>query len=182
MTNFRALNTLIVYSNIFKIRLLIHIIPCRNTRMQIDLSNNNHFSLEEAINYIPHTEKRKKVPACEMFEFSGSLSFSMHLILSRKLKIIAYRGSSTIPTSFKLELFCQYEMTSIVTKISITDDLGTEIRLWFLCFLCKTLLKRLKLNSTKSTFTCSKLKFGALEQGQKNNYAPKLIIKSPKQC
>ena len=117
MTNFQALNTLTVYSNIFKIRLLIHITPGRNAKMQIYLSNNNHFSLEEAINYIPHTEKRKKVPVCEMLEFSGSLSFPMHPILSRKLKIIAYRGSSTFPTSFKLELFCQYKMTFIVTKI-----------------------------------------------------------------
>ena len=113
MTNFQALNTLTVYSNIFKIRLLIHITPGRNAKMQIYLSNNNHFSLEEAINYIPHTEKRKQVPVCEMLEFSGSLS----PILSRKLKIIAYRGSSTFPTSFKLELFCQYKMTFIVTKI-----------------------------------------------------------------
>ena len=117
MTNFQALNTLTFYSNIFKIRLLIHITPGRNAKMQIYLSNNNHFSLEEAINYIPHTEKRKKVPVCEMLEFSGSLSFPTHPILSRKLKIIAYRGSSTFPTSFKLELFCQYKMTFIVTKI-----------------------------------------------------------------
>ena len=113
MTNFQALNTLSVYSNIFKIRLLIHITPGRNAKMQIYLSNNNHFSLEEAINYILHTKKR----ICEMLEFSGSLSFPMHPILSRKLKIIAYRGSSTFPTSFKPELFCQYKMTFIVTEI-----------------------------------------------------------------
>ena len=61
--------------------------------------------------------EKKKVPVCEILEFSGSLSFPMHPILSRKLKIIAYRGSSTFPTSFKLELFCQYKMTFIVTKI-----------------------------------------------------------------
>ena len=31
----------------------------------MDLSKNNSFSRQEAINYIPHTEKRKKVTACE---------------------------------------------------------------------------------------------------------------------
>ena len=74
MTNFQALNKLTFYSNIFKIRLLIHITPGRNAKMQIYLSNNNHFSLEEAINYIPHTKKRKKVPVCEMLESSAFLS------------------------------------------------------------------------------------------------------------
>ena len=69
--------------------------------------------------------------------------FSHYPILFWKLKII---GSSTIPTSFKLVLFCQYEMTSIVTNSSIIDDLRAEIHLWFVCFPCKTLLKRLKLN------------------------------------
>ena len=73
--------------------------------------------------YSSHREK-KKVPLCKMFEFSGSLSSPMHLILSWKLKIIAYRGSSTIPPTFKLELVCQYKMTSIDTKSSIIDDLG----------------------------------------------------------
>ena len=47
-------------------------------------------------------------------------------ILSWKLKIIAYRGNSTIPPSSKLELLCQYEMTSIFTKSSIIDDLGVR--------------------------------------------------------
>ena len=83
----------------------------------MDLSKNNCFRAEEAKNYIPRTEKRKKVPVYEMLEFSWSLSSSMIPILSWKLKIIAYRGSSTIPPSSKLELLCQYEMTSIVTKI-----------------------------------------------------------------
>ena len=82
----------------------------------MDLSKNNLFSAEETKNYILHTEKRKKVPVCEMLEFSGSLSSSMLSILSWKLKIIAYRGSSTISPSSKLELLCQYEMTSIVIK------------------------------------------------------------------
>ena len=38
----------------------------------------------------------------------------------------AYRGSSTISPSSKLELLCQYEMTSTVTKSSIIDDLGVR--------------------------------------------------------
>ena len=39
---------------------------------------------------------------------------------------MAYRDSSTIPSWSKLELLCQYEMTSIVTKSSIIDDLGVQ--------------------------------------------------------
>ena len=107
---------------------LIQITLCRNARIQMDLSKNKHnrFSAEEAINYIPRTEKRKKVPVCEMLESSRSLSSPMLPILSWKLKIIAYRGSSTIPPSSKLELLCQCEMTSIVTKSSIIDDLGVR--------------------------------------------------------
>ena len=34
------------------------------------LSKNNSFLTEETINYIAHTEKRKKVPVCEMLESS----------------------------------------------------------------------------------------------------------------
>ena len=124
MKNFRLLNTLTIYLNIFKLRLLIQITLCRNARIKMDLSKNNHFTAEEAKNYIPRTEKWKKVPVSEMFKSSGSLSSSMLPILSLKLKIIAYRGNSTIPPSSKLELFGQYEMTSIFTKSSIIDDLG----------------------------------------------------------
>ena len=117
MKNFRALNTLTSYLNISKIKVLIQITLSRNAGIQMDLSKKSCFSAEEAKNYIPRTEKRKKVPVYEMLEFSWSLSSSMIPILSWKLKIIAYRGSSTIPPSSKLELLCQYEMTSIVTKI-----------------------------------------------------------------
>ena len=117
MKNFRALNTLTSYLNISKIRVLIQITLCRNARIQMDLSKNNCFSAEEAENYIPRTVKRNKLPVYEMLEFSWFLSSSMIPILSWKLKKIAYRGSSTIPPSSKLELLCQHEMTSIVTKI-----------------------------------------------------------------
>ena len=123
---FPGLEHLSIYSNISKVRVLIQITLNRNAKIQMDPSKNNRFSAEEAINYIPCTKKRKKVPACEMLEFSGSLSSPMLPILSWKLKIIAYRGSSTIPPSSKLELLCQYEMTSIVTKSSIIDDLGVR--------------------------------------------------------
>ena len=78
----------------------------------MDLSRNNPFSAEEAINYVPRTEKRKKVPIREMLESSEVWSSSMLPILSWKLKIIAHRGSSTIPPSSKLELLCKYETTS----------------------------------------------------------------------
>ena len=90
----------------------------------MDLSKNNCFSAEEAKNYIPHTEKRKKVPVYEMLEFSWSLSSSMIPILPWKVKM--HTEESTIPPSSKLKLLCQYEMTSIVTKNPIIDDLGVR--------------------------------------------------------
>ena len=82
MTNFRVLDTLAIYSNISKIRLLIQITLYKNTRIQMDISKNKPFSAEEAINYILRTKKRKKVPVCEMFESSGSLSSPTLSILS----------------------------------------------------------------------------------------------------
>ena len=91
---------------------------------EMNFTKTNRFSAEEAKNYIPCTEKRKKVPKCTMLEFSGSLSSSMLPILSWKLKITAYRGSSTIPPSSKLERLCQYKITRIFTKNSIIDDMG----------------------------------------------------------
>ena len=109
-------------------------------------SKNKRFSAEEAKNYIPFTEKRKKVPVCEMIEFSGSLYSSMLPVLSWKLKIIAYRGSSRIPLSSKLELLCQYERTSIFTQSSIIDDMGVRDPPLVCLILSKTLQKRLKLN------------------------------------
>ena len=53
----------------------------------MDLSKNNRFPAEEAINYTVRTKKRKKVPVCEMLESSWSLSSRMLPILSWKLKI-----------------------------------------------------------------------------------------------
>ena len=86
-----------------KIRVLIQITLCRNARIQMDLSKNkyNRFSAEEAINYIPRTQKRKKVPVCEMFGSSRFLSSLLLPILSWKLK--NNRNSSTIHPSSKVE-------------------------------------------------------------------------------
>ena len=62
--------------NSFEVRVLIQITLCSNARIQMDLSENkyNRFLGDEAIDYIPRTEKRKKVPASEMLESSGSFS------------------------------------------------------------------------------------------------------------
>ena len=40
----------------------------------MDLSKYNIFLTEKAINFIARTEKRKKVPVCEMLESSAFLS------------------------------------------------------------------------------------------------------------
>ena len=40
----------------------------------MDLSEKNNSLTEEAIDYIARTEKRKKVPVCEMLESSAFLS------------------------------------------------------------------------------------------------------------
>ena len=60
MTNFLALDTLTVYSNISKTRILIQIWLCRNARIQMDISKKNRFSAEKAINYfLSHWEREK---------------------------------------------------------------------------------------------------------------------------
>ena len=53
---------------------MIQIKLCRNASIQTDVSKNNSFLTEEAINYIVRTEKRKKIPVCEMLESSAFLS------------------------------------------------------------------------------------------------------------
>ena len=169
MTNFRALITLKI-SNIFKIRLFIRVTHCRNTRIQMDLSKNKHFSAKKA---------RKKVPVCEMLEFSGSLSFPMLLILFWKLKIIAYRGSSMVPPSFKLKLFYQSKWLPLSQRAPSWMIWG--LRPAFGMFVLCAKHYQQDLNITKSTFTCSKLKCRALKQDLKDNYAAKVTIKAPKQ-
>ena len=130
------------YLNISKTRVLIKITLSRNARIQMDLSKNNCFSAEEAKNYIPHTEKRKKVPVYEMLEFSWSLSSSMIPILPWKVKM--HTEESTIPPSSKLKLLCQYEMTSIVTKSSIIDDLGVRDPPLVCLFSVQNITKKIK--------------------------------------
>ena len=83
-----------ICSNIFKIKVLIQITSCRNAKIQMDISKSNCFSAEEAINCIPRTKKRKKVPVCEMLVYSRSFSSSILPILSWEQKIVIYRGSS----------------------------------------------------------------------------------------
>ena len=144
MKNARALNTLTSYLNISKIRVLIQITLCRNCRIQMDLSKNNCFSPEREKNHILRIEKKKKVPVYEMLEFSWSLSSSMIPILSWKLKIVAYRRSSTIPPSSKLKLLCQCDMTSIVNKSSIMDDLGVRDPPLVCLFSVQNITKKIK--------------------------------------
>ena len=161
MSNFRTWENSYNLLEYFQIRISIQMKPGRNAGIQMDLSKNNRFSTQEAINHITHTEKRKKVPVCEMSESSESLS-PLLPNLSWKLKIIAYRDRSTIPTSSKLELLSQYEMPSwryIAMKSFITDDAGG----WYPPLVC--LFPVQSITKKKSTFTWSKSRKRALEQG-----------------
>ena len=97
---------LTIYLDIFKIRILIQIKLCGNASMQMDLSKNNRFSTQETINYIPYTEKRKKVSVCEKPESSGSLPSSMLPIMSWKLKIITYRAEAGLALLHHLSWNC----------------------------------------------------------------------------
>ena len=143
------------------------------------LSKNNRFSAEEAKNYIPRAEKRKKGTNTiwKMLEFSGSFSSSMLSILSWKLKIIAQRGSTTIPPSSKLELLCQYEMTSITTKSSIIDDLGVRNPPLVCLFSVQNITKRLKLNQVGIYIFKVKKK----DTRTRCEIYTELIIKAPRQ-
>ena len=140
--NSRALNTLTSYLNISKIRVLIQKALCRNARIQMDLSKNNCFSAEEAkiIFFAPRKERRYQYMKClsslglcppPWFQFyHGNWS--------------AYRGSSTIPPSSKLELLCQCKMTSIVTKSSIIDDPGIRDPPLVCLFFVQNITKKIK--------------------------------------
>ena len=44
----------------------------RNASIQMDVSKNRSFSIQEVINYTPRTEKGKKIPVCKML-FLGPL-------------------------------------------------------------------------------------------------------------
>ena len=154
----------------YKIRVIIQITLCRNDRIQMDLLKNkhNHFSAEEAINYIPCTDI-----VLWVFFLPHASNFIM------ETEIIAYRDRSTIHTSSKLELLCQQKMTDIIFSQRSPSQMirGPRSASAFFCFLCKTLPKRLKVNKIniymlkvwhqKSTRT-------------KCEICPNLTIKAPK--
>ena len=125
--NFWALNTLAIYFDISKIRVLIQITICRKARIQMVLSKNNRFSAVEAKNYTPRTEKRKKGTsmwnAWVLWVFV--LLHASNFIMETEDNSIQ-RQHYYFPPSSKLELLCQYEITCIVTKSCITDDLGVR--------------------------------------------------------
>ena len=110
MANFR-LWTPLQFILIFP-RLLIQINTLQKRQNTNGYVKEEPFLSRESLNYFPRTEKRNKVPICEMLESSGFFSSPMLPIFSWELKIIAYRGSFTIPSSSKLELLCQCVMTS----------------------------------------------------------------------
>ena len=142
MKHFWTLNTLAIYFSISKIRVFIQI-TIWNAWIQMVPSKNKRFSEEETKNYTLALRKEKKVPVCEMLEF-GSFSSSMFSILSWKLKIIAYRNSSTIRPSSKLELLCQCKIIFIVTKSSIIDDLGVRDQPLVCLFSVQNIIKNIK--------------------------------------
>ena len=79
---------------------------------------------KQKIIFAPKKERRYQYVKCLS---PRSLSSSVLPTFPRKLKIIAYRESSTIPTSPNLELLSRYGMTSwhyIATKSFITDNVG----------------------------------------------------------
>ena len=76
----------------------------------------------------------------------------------------AYRGSSTIPPSSKLELLCQYKMTSIVTKSSIIDDLGVRDPPLVCLFSVQNITRKIKTSRSEHLHIQSR----ELEQGVKS--------------
>ena len=64
-----------------------------------------------------------------------------------------------------------------VTKSFIIDDVGSEIRLCLVCFLCKTLPKRLKFNEIDIYMFKVKKK----RTRTRSDFCSKLTIKTPKQ-
>ena len=142
MKNFRALNTLTRYLNISKIKVVIQITFSRNPRIQMDLLKNNCFSAEKAkiIFLAPRKERRYQYMKClSSLSLCPPPCFQFYHGTED-----AYRGSSTISPSSKLELLCQYEMTSTVTKNSITDDLGVRDPLLVCLFSVQNITKKIK--------------------------------------
>ena len=121
------MDTFTIYSNIFKIRLLIQITLCRNAKIEMDISKNNRFSAEKAINYFLSSWEKKKgnnmwnAWVLRVFLLSHASNFLMGTednSIQRQLY-----------DSFIIKLLCQCEKTSwyyIVTKSSIVDDLWVQ--------------------------------------------------------
>ena len=148
-----------------KIRLLIQITLCRNARIQMNISKKNRFSAEKAINYFSlHWEEEKDT---NMWNAWGVLWVFLLSHASNFLMWTENRGSFTIPSSSKLQLLCQCEMTSwyyTVAKSSIVDDLF--FFLW----------ERLKFNQV-DIYLFEVKKKGTTTRCE---ICPKLTIKSPK--
>ena len=125
ITNFQALDTLAIYSNISKIRLLIQITLWETPEYANGLSKKNRFSAEIAINYFPSHWKKESTNMCNAWVLRAFLLSNFSPLLSN-LMGTQHNCIWGIPTSSKLELLCQSKMTSwyyIVTKSSIVHDL-----------------------------------------------------------
>ena len=116
----------------------------------MDLSKNKRFSAQEAINYIPRTEKRKKVPICKMLPLGPlglcppiTSNFVMETEDNNIQRQVHDSYTIYVGTVFSicndfLTLYCHKELHQMMWR--------SEICLWFVCFLCKALPKRLKCN------------------------------------
>ena len=121
MTNFQALNTLTIYSNISRISLLIQITLCRNARIQMDISKKNRFSAEKAINYfLSHWEREKGTNTwnawvLRVFLLSHASNFLMGTednSIQRQLydSFIIYVGAALPMRNDFLILYCHKEL------------------------------------------------------------------------
>ena len=119
MTNFQALDTLTIDSNIFKIRLLIQITLCRNARIQMDISKKNRFSAEKAINYFPsHWEKKKGTNmwnawVLRVFLLSHASSFLIETednSIQCRLQFLRSTGAALSVRNDFLLLYCHKEL------------------------------------------------------------------------
>ena len=161
MTNSQALDTLTIYFNTSKIRLLIQITLCRNARIQMDISKKNRSSAEKAMNYfLSHWEKKKGTNMWNAWVLWVFLHFHASKFLMGTEDNSEQRHF-TIPSSYKLELLCQCEMTSwyyIVTK--------SFCLLWERLKFNQVDINIFKVKKKSNTLTCE--------------ICPKITIKAPK--
>ena len=180
MTNFQALDTLTIYSNISKIRLLIQITLCRNARIQMDISKKNRFSAEKAINYFPsHWEKKKGTNmwnawVLRVFLLSHASNFLMGTednSIQRQLydSFIIYVGAALPMRNDFLILYCHKELHR-------RWSVGPRSGCGFFFFLWETLPKRLKFNQADIYIFKVKKK----STRARCEICPKLTIKAPK--